>query len=67
MTENQTLAATLTTSGVIGEWWVHGMDDGPIGPYETRAEADEDRAGVQRFLRHGHKRGYVTTDKEVKK
>lgn len=51
MTENQTLAASLTTTGKPGRWWIHGMDDGPIGPYDKRAEADEDRQGIQRFMR----------------
>jgi len=61
MTPDQQLAANLTTTGRPGSWWIEGLAE-PMGPYSTRTEADEDRAGVQRFLRHQHRRGFVTTD-----
>lgn len=38
------------------QWWVTGLHRydataGDLGPYRTRAEADDDRLGVQRFFR----------------
>lgn len=36
-----------------GEWWIVGTptpDVPEYGPYRTRAEADEDRQGVQRWV-----------------
>ena len=61
MTEDQLTASQLTTVGLRGEWWVDGLEL-PIGPYTTREEAQEALAGLQRYLRHRNKKGYVTTD-----
>ena len=37
-----------------GTWWIVGLElehgDG-MGPYETKAEAESDKRGVQRFYR----------------
>ncbi len=31
-------------------WWITGDDEiGPMGPYDSRKEAEEDRRGVARF------------------
>lgn len=32
-------------------WWVTGLPHGdpPMGPYDTKAEATEDKQGVERF------------------
>lgn len=43
-------------------WWITGHEDGVIGPYNTRAEAEQDRAGLERTARHGHHWAYWTTD-----
>lgn len=32
-------------------WWIMGDPSGAIGPYATRAEAEEDMAGLKRFYR----------------
>lgn len=40
-----------------GSWWITGLpvdhDDGQtgVGPYERRADADDDRRGLERFYR----------------
>ena len=36
-----------------GAWWIAGYSGGDMGPYATRAEADDDRRGVLRFYREG--------------
>ena len=34
-------------------WWIVGdEEDGPCGPYDTRAEAEEGMKGLRRFARH---------------
>ena len=49
-------------------WWIEKIPDTPdCGPYPTRAEADSNRRGLERFGRHGHKRSYVTCDPEPRK
>lgn len=30
-------------------WWILGFECGPVGPYETKAEAQEDQRGLVRF------------------
>ena len=59
MTTNQQLARALTVSRRHDGWWVAGLDS-DIGPYRTKAEAQEARKGVQAFLRHEGERGFVT-------
>lgn len=51
---------------VKGKWIIFTDDKEPIGPYDSKAEAESDRAGMERFLRHGHKPGYITTDTQGK-
>jgi hypothetical protein len=42
-------------------WWIAGIPDcEPCGPYDTRAEAESDRRGMERFLRHQHLANFVT-------
>jgi len=53
----------LTTVNRAGAWWILGMDDGPIGPYSRRADADDDRRGLLRFAKFENRPGYVTIDK----
>ncbi len=46
-------------------WWVTGVPEcEDCGPYDTRAEADSNRRGLERFERWGHKRNYVTSERE---
>ncbi len=40
----------LDTKKLADGWWVFGLEDGPMGPYATKLEADKDRIGVQRFI-----------------
>ena len=48
-----------------GKWII--WDDGkPYGPYNTKTEAESDRVGMERFLRHGHKPGYLTSERKGK-
>lgn len=44
-------------------WWIKAnsiSDD--CGPYETRAEADEDRGGLERTLKYIDEPGFWTSD-----
>lgn len=42
-------------------WWILGYEE-PLGPYNTRAEANEDRLGLIRTERFKDEPGFVTTD-----
>jgi len=54
----------LTIERIAGHWWIVGDEEfGPYGPYETKAEAEEDRRGIKRFDRREDEKGYVTTDR----
>jgi len=45
-------------------FWITGLPKGPdCGPYNTRKEADSDRRGMERFLRHEREEGFVTVDR----
>ena len=42
----------LRTARLGRYWWIVGdEEDGPYGPYDTRAEAEDDRKGIRRFER----------------
>lgn len=46
-------------------WWIEcDRPDvlGPIGPYATKKEAEEDMRGLQRLEKYGHLRNFVTTN-----
>ena len=46
-----------------GEWWITGQDlEVECGPYDTKAEAESDRIGMQRTLRLEDKPGFITSD-----
>ncbi len=43
-------------------WWIKGDPEfGPIGPYDTRAEAEDGRRRLERFARHCDEPGYMTS------
>lgn len=46
-------------------WWITGTGDpaDDCGPYDTRKEAEEDRAGLERTMRYGHERRFWTVEK----
>jgi len=44
-------------------WWIVGHPDGPMGPYDTRREAEEDRRGVNRFNRYQNEPGFLTSER----
>jgi hypothetical protein len=47
-------------------WWITDTPadyGGDVGPYTTKAEADDDRRGLERFERGEDRRGSVTTEK----
>lgn len=60
----------LKTKKLGKYWWIVGHEDGPMGPYDTKKEADEDRIGVNRSMRHANtppgEPGCWTTDKRGK-
>lgn len=43
-------------------WWIvnEGED---YGPYDTKAEAEEDRRGLERTMEHWNERRFWTSDK----
>ncbi len=48
-------------------WWITDVPEcDDCGPYTTRAEADDDRRGLERFGRWGHKRAFVTCEPQAK-
>lgn len=48
-------------------WWIVGDEqDGPYGPYDTRAEAEEDRKGILRTFANINDHSYFTGDRDVK-
>jgi len=43
---------TLIVKRLGKYWWILGDEDaGPMGPYDTKAEAEDDRKGVKRFYK----------------
>lgn len=43
-------------------WWIVGdLDWLPCGPYDTKAEADEDRRGLEKTLEHSDNRSWFTS------
>ncbi len=34
------------------QWFIHGLDDGDLGPYTTKGDAESDRRGIVRFCRY---------------
>jgi len=51
----------LKTKRMGRHWWIVGDEDaGPYGPYASKAEADEDRRGVQETFRNWGDREYAT-------
>ena len=47
-----------------GKWVIWTDDKEPVGPYDTKAEAESDRVGMERFIRHQNKPGYITADRK---
>jgi hypothetical protein len=45
-------------------WWITGLpeDVGDCGPYDTKASAEDDRRGMERFTKYEGKEGYLTVD-----
>lgn len=53
----------LTTKRLGRSWWIVGDEDaGPYGPYDVRAEAEEDRRGIARTLRNQDQPGFITCE-----
>lgn len=54
---------SLTTKKLGPNWWILGYGDyGPMGPYKTKADADEIKRGVERTLRYMDEPGFITSD-----
>ncbi len=60
-TDKQRAASLHVKRNFRGDWEIYGFDD-PIGPYNTRQEASEDKRGVAAYYRNHHKRNFITTD-----
>jgi len=46
-----------------GKWWVLGYSDaGPLGPYNTKADAEESRRRLERTLKYMDEPGFVTSE-----
>ena len=49
-------------------WWIEEIPDAPdAGPYTTRAEAESERRGLERYFQHGHKWSFWTSEPEPRK
>lgn len=61
---------TLTLSRTTTGYWINDPTgeilDGPCGPYTSKAEADEDLRGLERFHKYGDKPGFVSCDSAKK-
>ena len=57
---------TLTVKRMGRWWWITGYNaedwDGPIGPYDTKAEGESDARGIRRFIRYHDEPGFMTSD-----
>lgn len=52
----------LRTKKRPDRYWITGLPEGNLRPYDTAAEARDDRRGVERFLELWEKPGFVTCD-----
>ena len=56
----------LTLAKTTAGWWVLDATgeilDAPCGPYSSRAEAEDDRRGLERSEKYGDKPGYASAD-----
>jgi len=56
---------TLTVKRLGACWWIIGDEDaGPMGPYDDKEEAEQDRVGMGRFRRYCDEPGYITIERE---
>ncbi len=48
-----------------GSWWITGYDDDSedFGPYDTKADAEDDMRGLKRFDKFCHLKSYWTCEK----
>ena len=45
-------------------YWITNMPDGPdCGPYDRKADADDDRRGMMRFFKHEHEWDFFTVER----
>lgn len=59
------MTVTLSLAHRAGSWFITGLADGDLGLYATRADAESDRRGVQRFYRREMPDGHaVSTENE---
>ena len=58
MTADQKIAAGLTLRRGRKGWWITG-EIRPVGPYKTKADAQEDRRGLQAFYRFHKRRDFL--------
>jgi hypothetical protein len=46
------------------EWWITGIEDcADCGPYDTKADAEDDMRGLKRFDKYCHLKSYWTCEK----
>ncbi len=48
------------------EWWITDMpnDCSDCGPYETKADAEDDLSGLRRFYKHHDEPGFITSEEK---
>jgi len=45
-------------------WWITNIPEcEDCGPYDTKAEAEDDQRGLERFEKYGHLRSFCTGDR----
>ena len=53
----------MNITQTAGKWWID--DEGePVGPYDTKAEADDTRRGLERFYANENRAGYVVSGRK---
>ena len=49
-----------------GEWWIEDVSEcDPVGPYNTKSEAEDDQKGLARTERYGKLRSFWTCEKDT--
>lgn len=47
----------------LGKWWIIGDEEyGPIGPYDTQTEANQECRGLNRFERHQNEPDFISVE-----
>ncbi len=53
----------METIYLSGSWWITGVPDCcDVGPYKTKADAEEIRRGLERTYKYMDEPGFITSD-----